>query len=101
MRPIPVNIRHEKCDVRVDRSSKFGNPFRAGIDGTRTEVIAKYKAWLWNQIVTGDITQDELTALAGKRIGCWCKPLPCHADVLASAVVWALSKHSDEGDCDV
>ena len=21
--------------------------------------------------------------LKGKRLGCWCKPLPCHGDVLA------------------
>ncbi len=23
-----------------------------------------------------------LTELAGKRLGCYCKPLPCHGDVL-------------------
>jgi Domain of unknown function (DUF4326) len=24
-----------------------------------------------------------LPGLRGKRLGCWCKPLPCHADILA------------------
>jgi len=30
--------------------SVLGNPFRIGRDGTRFEVIAKYRRWLWEQI---------------------------------------------------
>jgi hypothetical protein len=50
-----------------------------GQDGTRAEVIAKFEEWL--------MEQPELLAkvveLKGKRLGCWCAPLPCHGDVLA------------------
>ena len=65
--------------VYVGRPTKFGNPFEIGVDGTRSEVIRKYKAWLR--------TQPELIAairkeLAGKDLVCWCAPKACHADVI-------------------
>lgn len=74
-----VNIRHESYSVLIDRRTKWGNPFRLDRDGTRAEVIAKYKAWIQ--------TQPQLLAslheLKGQRLGCWCAPLACHGDVLA------------------
>lgn len=84
-RPTVINMRHRgdfDYDVRVDRATKWGNPFKMGMDGTREEVIEKYAKWI--------VKQPELMAalpeLAGKRIACWCTPLPCHADVLADLV---------------
>lgn len=83
-----VNIRSgEPYDVYVGRSNRryglaaspFANPFRIGPDGDRAAVIARYAAWLQ--------TRPDLLAripdLRGKRLACWCAPLPCHADVLA------------------
>jgi len=35
--------------VYIGRGSKWGNPFRIGIDGDRAAVIAKYEWWLRNQ----------------------------------------------------
>lgn len=69
----------EPFDVYVGRPSKWGNPFTIGQDGKREDVIRKYAEWL--------STQPELIAAAkielrGKRLACWCAPLPCHADVL-------------------
>jgi hypothetical protein len=31
----------------------LGNPFRIGRDGTREEVVEKYRRWLWEQIKLG------------------------------------------------
>ena len=74
-----VNLRREKCDVRIDRRTKWGNPFRIGIDGDRDEVCDKHARWI--------MTQPHLLAaleeLRGKRLGCWCSPLRCHGDTLA------------------
>jgi hypothetical protein len=60
------------------KSSRWGNPFVIGRDGTRAEVIRKYKAWV--------VRQPELMAslheLKGKRLGCWCGGKACHGDVL-------------------
>jgi hypothetical protein len=74
-----VHGKREKYDVYVGRPSKWGNPFAIGRDGTREEVVAKYKDWL--------MTQPALLAalhqLKGKKLGCWCAPRACHGDVLA------------------
>jgi len=73
-----VNLHNEPCDVRIDRTTKWGNPYRIGRDGDRAEVVRRYAAYL-------DSRPDLLAALpelVGKRWGCWCWPLPCHGDVL-------------------
>lgn len=73
-----VHWRKEQFDIDIRRPAKWGNPFKIGTDGTRSEVIEKYRNWL--------MTQPHLIAdleeLRGKRLGCWCHPKPCHGDVL-------------------
>jgi hypothetical protein len=62
--------------------SPLASPFRPGPDGTRDEVVEKYRAYL--------STRPDLLALIpglrGRRLGCWCVPLPCHAEVIAELV---------------
>jgi len=36
--------------VYIGRPSLLGNPFQIGRDGTREDVIAKYRVWLWRRI---------------------------------------------------
>lgn len=74
-----VNIRDEPCDVRIDRPSPLGNPYRIGQDGSREQVIAAYERYLAGR---PDLLAL-IPGLRGKRLGCWCRPLPCHGDVLA------------------
>ena len=64
--------------VYVGRPSKWGNPFVIGRDGSRDEVIAKYRAW----IVRQPALMAALPELRGKSLICWCSPNRCHADVL-------------------
>ncbi len=73
-----VNQRREQFDVNIGRPSKWGNPFHIGRDGTRDEVIAKYRKWILDQ----PHLLGALHELKGKRLGCWCKPSKCHGDVL-------------------
>ncbi len=75
--------------VLIDRRTRWGNPFVMGRDGTRDEVIEKYRADLWRRIRAGEITLEELAGLDGCWLACWCEPLPCHGDVLARAAEWA------------
>ena len=73
-----VNLRHEEYDVLIARPSKWGNPFQIGRDGDRGRVIKLYEIHLRRR-------PDLLAALpelAGKRLGCHCKPEACHGDVL-------------------
>ena len=75
--------------VLIDRRSKWGNPFKLGVDGSRDEVIALYRADLWRRIRAGEVSLEELAELDGCWLACWCEPLPCHGDVLARAAAWA------------
>lgn len=77
---MPVHVRRAPYDVYVGRPSPFGNPFVIGRDGDRAAVIGKYRVWLLAQPALVERVRREL---AGKVLGCWCAPLPCHGDVLA------------------
>ncbi|KKN66034.1 hypothetical protein LCGC14_0475120 [marine sediment metagenome] len=77
-----VNKRKENYDVYIGRGSKWGNPFIIGIDGDREEVIKKYKAWA---LETPYLLRS-LVELENKVLGCYCKPLACHGDVLIELI---------------
>ena len=64
--------------VYIGRPSKWGNPFIIGRDGSRSEVIAKYRAW----ILTQPALMNALDELRGRALVCWCAPDACHGDVL-------------------
>jgi hypothetical protein len=74
-----VHCKRERYDVYCGRPSKFGNPFRIGRDGTRLEVIEKYRDWIMkNPKLLYDVKRE----LRGKVLGCFCRPKACHCDVL-------------------
>ena len=81
--------RTSEYDVRIDRRTKWGNPFQMRHEDERSKVIELYREWLWREIKQGRIDLKELAALDGKTLGCWCAPKPCHGDVLAKAASWA------------
>lgn len=78
-----VNVRYEKCDVYCGRPSILGNPFKIGRDGNRDEVIRKFIAYFKHRILTDTAFKAYVDSLDGLRIGCWCKPKPCHLDIVA------------------
>lgn len=64
--------------IYVGRPTKWGNPFKIGLHGTREEVIAMYAEWVIKQ----PNLMASLHELKGKDLSCWCAPQPCHAHVL-------------------
>jgi len=74
-----VNCKKSKYDVFVGRPSIWGNPYVIGKDGTREEVIAKYREYLMKDT----FLLSRIKELKGKVLGCYCSPLPCHAEILA------------------
>jgi hypothetical protein len=82
--------------VKVDRSTKWGNPFRA--DKAPAEALAPggpataaqaYRWWLEGRAFHDKDTARRALILAslpelrGKNLACWCPPgAECHADVL-------------------
>ncbi len=66
--------------ARVDRSSRWGNPFLVDADGSREKVIAAYRD---SYLPHKPSLTSRLAELRGKLLACWCAPEGCHADVLA------------------
>jgi len=65
--------------VYIGRPSKWGNPFVVGRDGSREEVISKYREWFELHY---DLVQAAKDELAGRNLLCFCSPLSCHGDYL-------------------
>lgn len=81
MKPKVWNVRDPKrpkdC-VFIGRPSKWGNPYVIGRDGGRELVIDRYRHYILNSPLLGDVLRE----LRGKHLVCFCAPLPCHGDVL-------------------
>lgn len=73
-----VHCRKEPSDIFIGRPSRWANPYHIGPDGTREQVVNKYREWLIRQ----PTLLREIRGLRGKTLGCACAPLPCHGDVL-------------------
>lgn len=99
-----VHCMRDPYDVYIGRGKdpqhgtrgKWGNPF-SHKQGTMAkyrvesveEAINRYRSWLFNQLKTGQIRLQDLAALDGKVLGCWCSPGACHGEVLVRAAAWA------------
>ncbi len=79
MNPNVVHCKKKHYDVYIGRPSKWGNPFVIGEDGSRKEVIEKYKKYILEKFTKEQIQEE----LKGKILGCWCSPLDCHGDILS------------------
>jgi hypothetical protein len=64
--------------IYIGRGSKWGNPFRIGVDGDRAAVIAKHARWLRDQ----HHLLRALDELRGESLLCFCAPAACHGDLL-------------------
>ena len=79
-----VHCKREAFDVYIGRPARglkgsiWGNPFKIGPDGTREQVIEKYRTY----ILSKPELLGQLESLRGKTLGCWCSPQRCHGDVL-------------------
>ncbi len=100
MTPTRIQLRRTKGwrmpegAVKVDRSTRWGNPFvigsrfRATVDDPWTvifsaeQAVEMFRSFCEHQIGT-KFCADIVTELRGKTLACWCPPgSACHADVL-------------------
>ena len=66
--------------VCVDRTTKWGNPFRVGANLDRAEAVAAFRNRFEQD---GDFRSMTSEQLVGKNLACFCSlQEPCHADVL-------------------
>lgn len=83
--PKVVHCKLEAYDIYIGRPSKFGNPYshKPGAAPwpveTREDAVRLYEEWIRSQPELMEAVKKELK---GKVLGCWCKPLVCHGDIL-------------------
>lgn len=80
-----INLRYcrdwgKPGDVLIDRRTKWGNPFIMRDESHRNEVCDKYEIWLRDNLALHRLNLNELKH--AKRLGCHCKPLRCHGDII-------------------
>jgi len=76
--------------------SPLANPFKAKDFGGRGQTLppgstlGHYRQWLWKRIRAGDeAVLDALRSIVPSSVLiCWCKPGPCHGDVVKAAAAW-------------
>jgi hypothetical protein len=74
--------------VKVDRTTRWGNPFTIAECGSVAIAVAQHGRWMRGEIAApGGVeppTKETLrAALAGRNLACWCALNgPCHADLL-------------------
>lgn len=90
-----VNKYKSSYDVYIGRGSIWGNPYTVEEYG-REKCIEMYRPYMINRLETEPGLLDELLALDGKRLGCFCKPKPCHGDVLVELINIAKNKLRDQ-----
>lgn len=79
-----VNIYREPYDVYIGRAGKgqsgeFGNPYHGM---PRAESIALFRKYFYERLKSDPMFNRRVRSLKGKILGCFCKPQPCHGDVI-------------------
>lgn len=88
-----VHCKKEPYDVYIGRPGPYGNKYsHKAIETTcaeewkptREECIAAYERDLRTllELEPDFVINEFLRPIAGKTLGCWCAPKPCHGDVL-------------------
>lgn len=77
-----VNIKNEKCTIYCGRGTIWGNPYRMREGRDRSIVLRNY----YMHALANNLDRGAATLLKGEVLGCHCKPLDCHCDILAD---WA------------
>lgn len=86
-----VNLRQAPFDVYIGRRGQgydgyFGNPF-VGL-----HALKRYREHFFQRIETDPEFRRRVLELQGKVLGCFCKPRPCHGDII---VAWLEEKRGE------
>jgi len=74
--------------VKVDRTTRWGNPFTVAECGSVAVAVAQHGRWMRGEIAAPAGAEPPAletlrAALAGRNLACWCALNgPCHADLL-------------------
>lgn len=93
VRDAPRGWRFNREYVFIGRPSKWGNPFKVSEHG-REKCL-----YMYEEKILGTRLHAEIgTELVGKTLVCFCKPEPCHGDVLALLAHQSTRPIDDDND---
>ncbi len=105
---VNLSTSNEDSGEYVGRGSVLGNPF-SHVHGCgkfpvdcREDAIRAYEDWLLNKLQNQtepyytefNRLQQKYIAEGHLTLKCWCKPLPCHADVIAKFITHGFNNTS-------
>lgn len=87
-----VNLKLSSYDQYIGRAGhgedgyfgnhhNIGNCAQCGEYHTRDGAIQAFKIDFAKRIAEDEVFRSRVLALKGKRLGCFCKPFPCHGDI--------------------
>lgn len=82
--------------VDITRKSAYGNPYRIGVNGNRSQVLAKYRQHLLAKIDKDWGFRLAVRGLYGKDLCCVCAPLPCHGDILEEVAEMLYARREED-----
>jgi hypothetical protein len=74
--------------VKIDRTTRWGNPFTPADSGSVANAVANHAAWMTGELAAPDgavppSIEEIRSALRGRHLACWCAlDGPCHADLM-------------------
>jgi hypothetical protein len=81
--------------IYIGRGSPFGNPFthlplsrtKAQFHvETEEESMIRYEAWLRERLAKEPGLRQKVLKLDGHELVCYCKPRPCHGDIIVKLI---------------
>jgi ribA/ribD-fused uncharacterized protein len=108
-----IHIRESKGvpeETYIGRAGKgesgiFGNPIRknavcfvcGNLHKHASDTLPCYKVYLWRKLKSDSSFRTAVKNLLGRTLVCFCKPNPCHGDILVRAIAW-LNNQEGKGD---
>jgi hypothetical protein len=88
--------------VKVDRTTRYGNPFKVTEDRSEAEAAMAFQIWLTVEGCHAGIPERKAALLAalpdlrGKNLACWCKlPAPGQPDICHAAVLLKIANEEN------
>jgi hypothetical protein len=79
----------DAINVKIDRTSVLGNPFKMETESQRDEVCEKYEEYFNQQVANKNpVFMKELRRIytlartGDVNLQCWCAPKRCHGDTI-------------------
>ena len=84
----------EVFDIRVDRKTIFGNPFRINDESERDKMLDRYEEYFYQRLENDADFRNAVNYLIEvyKKYGklnlfCWCYPKRCHSETIRKYIL--------------